>query len=407
VEGIVRVMDGEQDAVIIGGGPAGAMSALLLARAGWRVTIAEARARHRHKTCGYCLSPRVRPILERCGLRQDVERISRGTTRLLHLHLPRAAPISIAVHDDRGEGGLVVERHLFDQLILDHAAAAGARVVQPSRAWLVRPTERPPQQRRRRRRAANVFAEKSIVHLEHAGRRSVIGCGLVVGADGLNSAVARSAGLQPRRIPRHRAYGFAIDLPRPARASRESIDMFVGPEGYLGLVGAGEVLHAAALVRVRGRGPLDPASFREAMARLFPVPGGADGIDLRAPMEIRPVATGPMPWRPRRVAVGRVVLLGDAAGYVEPFTGEGMAWALESAALLAAVVEGTAPGQWSATHAAAYRRAWRRRIGGGQRRCSVIAALLRSTGILTCAAARLRISRPAARLARRVTTACH
>jgi flavin-dependent dehydrogenase len=72
--------------------------------------------------------------------------------------------------------------------------------------------------------------------------------------------------------------------------------------------------------------------------------------------------------------------VGDAAGYVEPFTGEGMSWALESAEILAAVLSHSAPGAWTPSVARLYRSAWARRIGRRQRACSVLARALGRRG---------------------------
>ena len=71
---------------------------------------------------------------------------------------------------------------------------------------------------------------------------------------------------------------------------------------------------------------------------------------------------------------GRLVaLVGDAAGYVEPFSGEGMSWALESASVLAEVLADERPGAWTPD---TYRRAWRDRIGRRQRWCRGLALAL-------------------------------
>ena len=61
---------------------------------------------------------------------------------------------------------------------------------------------------------------------------------------------------------------------------------------------------------------------------------------------------------------------------MEPFTGEAMSWALESAEVLSSVVADQRPGVWTAATAHRYRRAWRRRVGRRQRLCGLLATVL-------------------------------
>src|SRR4029450_6931955 len=89
-------------------------------------------------------------------------------------------------------------------------------------------------------------------------------------------------------------------------------------------------------------------------------------------------AIGPMPWRPdpRRIANQWCALVGDAAGYVEPFTGEGMSWAIRSAQVLGDVLANEPAGAWNDRLARHYSRAWRYHVGRMQRWCSLVAFTL-------------------------------
>ena len=89
-----------------------------------------------------------------------------------------------------------------------------------------------------------------------------------------------------------------------------------------------------------------------------------------------------MPCAARRRTAPGVALVGGAAGYVEPFTGEGMAWAIESAALLDRAVASCAPGAFTADAAARYERSWRLAIGRAQRRCAWIARALEHPALI-------------------------
>ena len=374
------MMNDDFDAVVIGGGPAGSMSALLLAKLGWRVALIERGGRFRDKACGHCLNLRVHPLLQREGLLDDVRARSVGRSQRLRLHLGQREPVTIALADDhRASGYLLVPRREFDQLLRDRAARAGATVVQSARACLRSTDEHgavvevrsPPRQARRVR------------------------CRLVVGADGLRSGVARAAGLATKkRIGRK--FGFALDVrcPRADLLSSETIEMFVVPGGYLGVVNQGRgLLHLAGLVSPPDADASSPVSFVAMVARRFNLLRRVGLADTAASHVAKVLGAGPIPCRPRSVTGESVALVGDAAGYVEPFTGEGMSWALEGAEVLADVVVDQSPGNWTRATADRYRRAWQARIGRRQWMCRAVAWSLerpRLLGVLAGAVARPR-----------------
>src|SRR5262245_18570864 len=108
------------EAVVIGGGPAGAMSALHLARLGWRVALVERRPRYRQKTCGHCLNPRAVSTLKAAGLLQSVQAVAVGTSSRFRAHWPAQRSIDVSLKGCAAESefkqGLLVERSQFDQL---------------------------------------------------------------------------------------------------------------------------------------------------------------------------------------------------------------------------------------------------------------------------------------------------
>ena len=359
------------DAIVVGGGPAGCLSALGLARQGLRTAIVDRGASGREKCCGHCLNPRVSALLARHGLLATVESIAVGRTRSLAIEEASGRGLLELRLDSRdGDGGWLVPRDRLDAALWHSAVAAGAIAIRPAAARLIEST-------------VKAGCGDAVVELEQDGHRRRVLCGVLVAADGLGSGIARRAGLAPSRSGR--GFGFSASI-EPAEAwssalglRRDRVLMLVDPTGYLGLVreadsAGGERVHAAGLVRERGGVRRSPREFvraiLQARSRLEPV---LEGL----------VAAGPMPWRPKRATRGAIALVGDAAGYVEPFTGEGMAWAFESAEALVAAVE--AHGGWNLAAESAYARSHRQRIAAAQRGCSIVAGAIARPGLLRVA----------------------
>lgn len=94
------------------------------------------------------------------------------------------------------------------------------------------------------------------------------------------------------------------------------------------------------------------------------------------------VATGPLPWAAERVAAPGVAVVGDAAGSPEPLTGEGMSWAIESAAFLAASINADSTPGFDARAAARYTATWNAHIHAGLRRCALLSRALEHPRVL-------------------------
>jgi flavin-dependent dehydrogenase len=205
----------------------------------------------------------------------------------------------------------------------------------------------------------------------------------VVGADGLSSGVAAAAGLREVGCG-GRKFGFASDVTGPGAGviRPDTIEMFVVPGGYLGVVRHGrEGVHVAGLVSLGATATRSPSAFIESVAGRFALLREAGLQRLEQRGYGRWLGAGPIPCRPRAVAGDRVALVGDAAGYIEPFTGEGMSWALEGAEVLSEVLADRMPGEWTPATALAYRRAWRARVGRRQRLCRALALALGRSGL--------------------------
>jgi 2-polyprenyl-6-methoxyphenol hydroxylase-like FAD-dependent oxidoreductase len=194
------------------------------------------------------------------------------------------------------------------------------------------------------------------------GELSQVHASLTIGADGLRSRVARALGGQHLGWPARVAFVAHVE-DVPAMADRA--EMHVGRQGYVGLNAIGGGVTNVALVVPQARAALAAgrveAYFMDELAR-FP---GVRGR-VQASRIVREVlVTGPFAARARRVTFPGALLVGDAADFFDPFTGEGICAALTGAALVAETVAG-ARGSTDAIDRALldYRRARRRRFAG-------------------------------------------
>jgi flavin-dependent dehydrogenase len=195
-----------------------------------------------------------------------------------------------------------------------------------------------------------------------AGPVRPVRAALVVGADGLRSLVARALGGQVAGWPSRHAFVAHID---GVRGMGDAAEMHVSGSGYVGLNAIGGAITNVALVvpsgmvkRAAGR---TTEFFLEQLERF---PGVAGRVP--APGIVRQVmVTGPFAARARRVTAPGALLVGDAADFFDPFTGEGICAALTGAELIARhVAPATRDGAAIDAALLAYRHARRRRFGG-------------------------------------------
>jgi 2-polyprenyl-6-methoxyphenol hydroxylase-like FAD-dependent oxidoreductase len=289
------------DALVLGGGPAGGLTALLLGRAGHAVTLCEAHAVLPERVCGMYLCPAGVALLERLGLR---ERLG-ATARRLHgmvMVSPRMERLETWFPQGKGipDHGLSLLRPELDNALLALAREAGATVRMGARPQSVE-------------RTAN-------------GWRAVLPDGdviearLLIGADGRKSPTARMLGLT---LPVKRSRT-AIHIDRPSRYSTQPLgEMHVFEDGaYVGL-------NPIAPHTVNFSVVCDPSALRGSSAVEF-INGRIERSPyLRElleplPADAKPGATFPTNARVRAAATHDAALVGDASGYVDPLTGEGI-----------------------------------------------------------------------------------
>jgi len=296
------------DVLILGGGPAGSMSALLFARAGHSVVLCESYATLPERVCGMYLCPAGVALLERLGL---LETVSQGA-RALHgmiMVAPNYQRLETRFPQGHGlpEHGLALPRPRLDNDLLELARAAGAEVRMGAR-----PTEL--------ERIAGGW-RATLPNGEPIEAR------LLVGADGRKSFTARRLGLT---LPARRSRT-ALHIDRPARISAPPFgQMHVFDDGaYIGLDPVTPTTVNLSIVcdpeALRGRPVVE--FVNEHLARSPHLSALFDPL----PEDVRPVATFPTNARVRRAATHDAALVGDASGYIDPLTGEGIYGAMWNA----------------------------------------------------------------------------
>jgi flavin-dependent dehydrogenase len=304
------------DTIIAGAGPAGSIAALRLARAGARVLIVEREHFPRPKLCGDTLNPGALAWLHALGLAGG----PLATARPLHGMRVTGPSSSVEARYAAGVTGLALTREDLDAWLLDEAVRAGARVEHGLvvRAPLIESREGRPLVR-------GVIVSRRGAPAE----RLRLPANVTIAADGRRSVLGRALDLT-HHPPQPRRWAFGV-YAHGVGATSDLGEMHIRRGFYLGIapLAAGRANVCVVRTGARVRRPLEVitdaiSTDRDLRARFA-------GCRFEEPVTV----LGPLAVEARAAGVEGLLLAGDAAGFVDPMTGDGLHLAIRSADLAA------------------------------------------------------------------------
>ena len=320
-------MIGPPDALVVGAGPAGCVAALVLARAGVRVRIVDRSQFPRDKLCGDTLNPGSMAILDRLG------RPEGRPLPLSDLHLgdrirARALPISGMVVTGPGGAsvasdyphhlcGAAIMRRDLDLILLEAAVAAGADFIPDVHV------------------RGPVLASDGVrvvgVRAGGAGGGADLLARVVIAADGRRSKLASSLNLTAFGAPRRWAFGAYFEDVDGVTTRGE---MHIRGDGYIGVA---PVPGGLTNVCVVASGSLVASGFsrKDVIAEALAGDPRLAARFARARQVTRVASLGPLAVEARASGCPGLLLAGDAAGFVDPMTGDGLRFALRGGELAA------------------------------------------------------------------------
>jgi len=355
----------EWDIAVIGAGPAGSVAAYALAREGFSVLLIDKEKFPRKKVCGACLNERALAGLAALGLKQAVLDCHPHPLSKFHLaHRGRAAEIPIRL-------GVSLSRERLDETLARKAREAGAVFLDGVQGFV-----------------RGVSGNRREVELEERDSSQgdcplFIRARVVIAADGLGGSSLKhlkefTSIAKPRS---HFGAGISIaDGPEFFRPGE--IYMAVGDDGYAGAVRLEDGrLNIAAALGALALKQAEAATPAHAVARILGRAGFPEIPDL-ANSDFR--GTPLLTRRRNRIAAERLLVIGDSAGYVEPFTGEGMEWAIASGRAAAGLAREGARA-WHPGLARRWTHTYQSLIGCRQFSCRLVSLALRNPLLISLA----------------------
>lgn len=373
--------NGQHDVAIVGAGPAGASLAIRLGEAGLRVLLLDRCRFPRPKPCGEFVSPECLPLLEELGVGRQLRGAGARPVRGMTLRAfgqrtdgrygrGRRYPAGLAEH------GFGLRREVLDELLLRRASQIpGVDLKEELRVTSLT-------------RSGGGSTVSGVEGVDARGGRRQLPARVVVGADGLRSRVAACLGARKRR-PWLRKVALTTRFEGVDPLDGGELHLF--PGGYFAACTVDSGLFSLNLV-------VDAAEARggrQGLERLLDgrVRSSASMAErLRDARRVDPIrACGPFGTWTRAKAFDGAVLVGDAAGYVDPMTGEGISYALIGSARLAPhLIRALEAGDVRASALAGYEREQRRELGPRHRTSLLLQAGLRSPAMTRVAVLTLR-----------------
>jgi len=352
------------DALIVGAGPAGSVAGAILARAGARVRIVDRATFPRDKLCGDTVNPGTLACLDALGLSGGID------ARSLPVHgmcVTGEHGASVEGRYPRGLSGRAITRRELDSILLGHAIAAGCQFDDGVAVRHAIVTEQ----------GAARSVSGAVVG-RAGGRESAISATVTLAADGRHSTLAFHLGLarhppHPRRWAIGAYYdNFLPPVPDGVRHRRMVSDtvghafgeMHVRRDHYIGVAPVPGGLTNVCLVKPSGPGDPslgDPAAL---LARTLAADPMLRERAARAQLIGSPVILGPLAVDVRDAVIDGLLLAGDAAGFIDPMTGDGLHFATRGAELAASAALRALENGWSGVHAELMRN--RRRAFAGK-----------------------------------------
>ncbi len=323
------------DVVVVGAGPAGASTARFLADAGHDVVVIDKATFPRDKVCGDALTPRAVRALQRLGLHKEAEGDVEGWHRQRGLRMyggKTVLDLPWPELPDWPAHSVTATREIFDHTLVRHAVAGGATLWEGTEVtgpvWLTSSQERVAGVTWRQRRTDGATAEGTV--------RAPI----VIVADGSSSRLGIALGLH-----RDRSRPMGVAIRAYYDHARRDLDMM---EGFLEITSQGRLLPAYGwifplddgTVNV-GWGQLDSShhfkgmSYRGVLEEWVASMPAHWGISPETSLDRTRSASLPMSHNRRPMCRGGALLVGDAAGMVNPFNGEGISYAIEAGEMAA------------------------------------------------------------------------
>ena len=310
------------DAIVVGAGPGGSATAAFLAQRGCHVALVERHEFPRAKPCAEYLNPQISRIIDHLGATELLMRQS--PNKLSGMQIVAADGTSFTGWFDGCHGfrafadhGLALSRTVLDACLAGFAVKSGATLLEGATVERLGPSG---------------SARRLLIR---SGRRAFVISGrLIVGADGLHSRIANELRVARRgRLRRIALVTHACNVD----GMRDVGEMHVAPIGYVGLAPLGRDVTNVALVVDVTRVAVPGASVSvlcDILRRFFP----AVSRRLAKAQFISPVlGAGPFSRHTTTACADRVLLVGDAADFYDPFTGEGIFAALRGAELVSEV----------------------------------------------------------------------